>query len=113
MASALAENNPEAFLKYVDKKMPGYELLKSNIEALVDQADVHSGIEKIIENGNEVTVEWEMRIHPHGDDPSVQSERRIETLHLSFAQDGKAWKLVGLDHIDFFGPPHVHKMANR
>jgi hypothetical protein len=109
MASALAENNPDSFLANVDKNMPGYEQLKSNVKALTAQADVHSGIDQIIEEGNEVTVTWEMRIDPINELPDVQSERRVQTLHLKFAQDGKRWKLNGLDHIEFFEPPRAAK----
>ena len=109
MASALAENNPDSFLNNVDKNMPGYEQLKSNVQALTAQAEIHSGIDQISEDGNEVTVNWEMRIEPLSNLPSVQSERRVETLHLKFAQDGKRWKLAGLDHIEFFEPPRAEK----
>jgi hypothetical protein len=109
MASALAENNPDSFLESVDKNMPGYERLKSNVQALTAQAEVHSGIDQIAEDGNEVTVSWEMRIDPLSDLPNVQSERRVETLRLTFTQDGKRWKLAGLDHIEFFEPPRPGK----
>jgi len=109
MASALSENNPDSFLENVDKNMPGYERLKSNVQALTAQADIHSGIDQVTEEGDEVTVNWEMRIEPLGDLPNVQSERRVETLHLKFVQDGKRWKLAGLDHIEFFGPPRAGK----
>jgi hypothetical protein len=109
MASALAENNPDSFLENVDKNMPGYERLKSNVQALTAQADIHSGIEQIVEEGDQVTVNWEMRIEPRNDLPSVESERRVETLHLKFVQAGKRWKLAGLDHIEFFEPPRTGK----
>lgn len=109
MASALAENNPDSFMENVDKTMPGYERLKSNVQALTAQADVHSGIDQVFEDGNDVTVNWEMRIEPQRDLANVESERRVETLHLKFAQDGKRWKLAGLDHIEFFAPPRAAK----
>jgi hypothetical protein len=109
LASALGDNNPDLFLENVDKDMPGYEQLKVNVEALTAQADVHSGIDQIAEDGNEVTVNWEMRIEPHTEVPSAEYERRVETLHLKFVQRGKRWKLVGLDHIEFFEPPRTGK----
>jgi hypothetical protein len=109
MASALGENNPESFLVNVVKNMPGYERLKTNVQALSAQADIHSGIDQVIEEGDEVTVNWEMRIEPHSALPSLESERRVETLHRKFVQDGKRWKLAGLDHIEFFEPPRAEK----
>ncbi len=109
MASALAENDPDSFLQNVDKSMPGYERLKTNVEALTAQADIHSGIDQIVEEGNQVTVSWEMRIEPHSDVPNIQYERRIQTLHLKFVQSGKRWKVAALDHVDFFEPPRVAK----
>ncbi len=105
MSAALAEDNAEAFLEHVDSKMPGYERLKANVEALVSQADVHSGVDQIVEDGNEVTVEWEMRITPHGDASRIEPRRA--TLNLKFEPDGKTWKLVALDQVDFFEPPRV------
>jgi SnoaL-like domain len=107
MSAALAEDNSAAFLEHVDKNMPGYERLKANVEALVNQADVHSGVDQIVEDGNEVTVEWEMQITPHGNES--QMEPRSATVHLKFEQDGKKSKVVALDRVDFFEPPHVRR----
>ncbi len=109
MASALGENDPDTFMQQVDKNMPGYERLKTNVQALTAQADIHSDIDQIIEEGDEVTVNWELRIEPHSELPNIQYERRVETLHLKFVQDGKRWKLNGLDHIEFFEPPRIAK----
>src|SRR3974377_277350 len=67
MSAAVADGNAAAFLDHVDGNMPGYERLKSNVEALLDQAEVHSGVDQIVEDGNEVTVEGEMRVTPRGD----------------------------------------------
>ena len=105
MSAALADNNAAAFLEFVDRKMPGYERLKANVEALMDQAEVHSGVDQIVEDGNEVTVEWELRIAPRGD-PS-RTEVRRETLRLKFERQEKRTKLVALDAIAFFEPPRL------
>ena len=107
MSGALAGDNSAAFLEYVDKKMPGYERLKANVEALIGQADVHSGVDQIVEDGNEVTVEWELQITPHGNESQIEPRRA--TLRLKFEQDGKKVKLVALDPVDFFEPPQVRK----
>ncbi len=53
MAAALAEVNVPEFMDAFDKNMPGYEQLKSEIEALVNQAEVSSSVEPLKNEGND------------------------------------------------------------
>ena len=103
MAAALAESNAPGFLEPIDKRMPGYDELKSNVEALVNQAEVHSGVNQITEDGDDVTVDWELHIRSRGNDS--QMEPRRATVKLRFEQQGKKWRIVGLAPVDLFAPP--------
>ena len=105
MAAALADNNAPEFLDYFDRKMPGYDRLKSDVEALVNQADIHSGINQLSESGDEVEVDWALDLTAMNE--PTQTENRRATVHLRFEKKGKAWKVVSMDAIDLFAPPKV------
>lgn len=107
MAAALAESNAPGFLEPIDKRMPDYDRLKSNIEALVTQSEVHSGINQITEEGNDLTVDWELHIRLRGDESQSQMEPRHATVKLRFEQQGKKWRIVALEPIDLFAPPKI------
>ncbi len=105
LASALADNNAPEFLSYFDRKMPGYSRLKTNVEALLNQANVHSGIDQISESGNEVDVDWAIDLSVI-DEPE-QTENRRARVHLRFEKIGKSWKVVSIDQLDLFAPPKI------
>ncbi len=84
MAAALAESNAPGFLEPIDKStVLGDHELKSNVEALVTQAEVHSGVNQITEDGNEVTVDWELHIRTRGNDSQMEPRRATVGSGLS------------------------------
>ena len=99
MAAALAEDNPEAFMKPIDPKMPGYEELKANIKAILQQAEVTSSISPLSED----EFDWYLELKRRGND--LQIERRRQIIRVKMEPDGKKWKVVGLEPQSFFAPP--------
>jgi hypothetical protein len=107
MAAALAEDNPPAFLKPIDPQIPGYGELSENLEAMVQQADVHSSIAPLGNEGNDVSrtleLDWELRLTRKGAAPRMQV--REQAIKVALHRDAKRWRVVKLDPVAFFAPP--------
>src|SRR5689334_1718840 len=65
---ALAGGNAAEFLGYFDRSMQGYQTFRSNVTALVAEADVQSSIDLVRNDGDEhsraVELDWMLRIAP-------------------------------------------------
>jgi hypothetical protein len=103
MASALAAHNAEEFLSHFDRRTPAFSELTANVRALVDQADVHSGIDAITDDGDSATVDWIMSLTSRTN--PAQNERRHATVRMKFDTSGKHPKVVLIEPANFFGPP--------
>jgi hypothetical protein len=123
MASALAENNAPGFLKPVDRNMPGYADLSTNVEGLVQQADVKSSISPLSNEGTEsartLRVDWELRMYPRGGESPLSTDtnsqgniarmqRREQAVTLQFRRVEKKWQVSKIEPIAFFAPPEIH-----
>lgn len=108
MAAALAENNAPGFLKPLDLSMPGYDVIARDVEGMLMQAEAHSGINAIRNEGDDSTrtveVDWELRLRRKGDDLRIEVRRRNVTAR--FTRQGKRWVVVQLDPISLFAPPN-------
>ncbi len=107
MAASLAEDNVPAFLKLLDPKLPGYTTLAANVQAIVEQADAHSGITPMINEGSDTArtlqVDWELRLTRKGAEGRMLI--REEAVSLTVRRDGKHWRVSKLDPLSFFAPP--------
>lgn len=108
MAAALAEDNAPGFLKPVDLKTPGYDLLAQDVTGMLLQAEVESGILPVRNEGDDwsrtVEVNWELRLRRKGND--LRTETRRRTVTLRFTREGKRWQVIHLDPISLFAPPN-------
>jgi hypothetical protein len=107
MAAALAEDNPEGFIKALDPRMPGYDKLVAAARGIILQADVHSAITPIDNQGDDsartLSVTWELRLTRKGD--PTRMDVREEAVTLNFRRDGKRWLVTNVDPVSFFNPP--------
>jgi len=111
MAAALSDTNVPEFMGAFDKNMPGYGKLKTDVTALMTQADVSSSIEPIKEEGDDATrkldLDWFLQVRsliPAG--PLVT---RREIIHCELRKQGKHWKIVSLQPMEFFAPAKLDK----
>jgi hypothetical protein len=108
MAAALAEDNAPGFLKPVDLRTPGYDLLAQDVTGMLMQAEAQSGILPVRNEGDDwgrtVEVNWELRLRRKGND--LRTETRRVPVTLRFVREGKRWKVVGMDPISLFAPPN-------
>lgn len=106
MAAALVEVNVPSFMDAFDKNMPDYEQLKTQIEALTNQAEVSSSIEPLKNEGDSkkrsVDLDWYLEVRSLlQDGPIVQ---RREVIHCELEKEKKGWKIVSLKPLEFFAP---------
>jgi len=117
MAGSLSAANAQRFLTAFDKSMPGYDRLNANVTALLRQSEIQSSVEFTSNEGDdqkrEVEADWLLILRPldssaftkTGEHETMASERREQTLKCKLARQGKQWKIVALEPVDFFAPP--------
>jgi hypothetical protein len=106
LAAALSAGNALQFLAPFDRKMPDYEQLRTNINALVLQANVQSYVDVTANEGDEKTrkleVDWTLRLQRTGD-PTPLPDRETHII-CRLEKQGKSWRIVSFDRIAFFAP---------
>ena len=111
MAGALADSNVSEFMKPCDQDMPDYDTLKAEIGSLLTGNQVSSSIEPIKEDGDDtkrsVDLDWYLQIRNQLDNGPITVRRKV--IHCELRKEGKHWKIVSLQPIDFFAPAKVEK----
>jgi len=111
LAAALTDWNVPAFMEGFDRDMHGYDDLKTQIAALVNQAEVTSSIEPIQEDGDDakykIDLDWFLQVRSLLDNGPIVERRRI--VHCELRKEKKKWKIVSIDPIDFFAPAKIDK----
>lgn len=98
LASALSDGNAAAFLGGVDKSMPGYADLVSNVTALLSAADITCSVEFVSAKGDTAQVDWYMQVKSK-EQAGVTEERR-DTITVRLGKK----KVLSLAPITFFRP---------
>ncbi len=111
MAAGLAEDNAEAFLKPIDRRMAGYGELERNVRAMLDQAEARSSIEALSSVGQDETrtlvLDWELHLKRKNvahDEPRIVTREEAVTVELR--KVGKKWLVGGIEPAGFFAPPN-------
>ena len=111
MAAALSDENVPEFMNAFDKDMPGYGKLRTDVTVLTYQAYVSSSVEPLKEEGDDSTrkldLDWFLQVRsPLQAGPTVT---RREILHCELRKQGKHWKIVSLQPLEFFAPAKLDK----
>jgi hypothetical protein len=93
-----AKNDAGPFLEHFDSGMPRYAELRDEVETLVERAEVGSAIEIVTDEGDDskrkLELDWVLE---------VQDQRpRRAILKCTVEKKKKAWKITGLEPIEFF-----------
>ncbi len=108
MAAALAEDNPPAFLKPIDPKMPTYGALADNVQAMVQQADAQSSISPLRNEGDDMSrtleLDWELRLTRKGEETRTQV--REVAITVQFRKEEGKWRVAKIEPVTFFAPPN-------
>ncbi len=94
-AEALSQSHPSEFLGKFDRKMPGYDQLRYEIEGL---RDVGSTIEVVSDEGDDhrrsLELDWLLEV-------ADQKPRRM-IVKCRIEREGKKWMITALDPVEFF-----------
>lgn len=106
MAAALADDNIAGFMSPFDKDMPEYDRLRSDVAALIGQAELTCDIEPVNDEGDDakrsVDLDWTMQIRSREmAGPLVQ---RRQTIHVQLVKTKKRWRITSISPLDFFAP---------
>jgi len=111
MAAALSDSNVSGFMNAFDKELPDYGKLKSDITALITQADISSSVEPIKDEGGDTThsvdLDWLLQVRSQLPDGPIVNRRQI--IHCELRKQGKHWKIVSITPTDFFAPAKLDK----
>jgi hypothetical protein len=106
MTAALSDDDAPAFLKEIDKSMPGYDRLEHAIPELLEQGPIACSVQPLTDEGDDakraVELDWYMEIR--NVDETVPIVRRREVIHLRMEKRDKRWRVTSLDPISFFDP---------
>ena len=111
MAAALSDDNGAGFMAGIDKSMPGYDQLKTQINAMVDLSLVASDIDPQKDTGDDwqrsVDLDWYLVMRSRLPDGPIV--RRRQVIHCDLRKEGKHWKITALAPLEFFDAPEVSK----
>jgi hypothetical protein len=106
-AAALVNDDAAAFLDQFDRNMPGFTNLRDNVQGLLGASEVVSTIEPISNQGDgrrqSVDLDWLLAIDAK-DKSGIRKETRRAIVKCQLEYQGKRWKIVALEPVDFFRP---------
>jgi hypothetical protein len=99
VAEALANLDADAFLGQFDRKMPGYEKLRGEIQDLLGTAqEIGSTIDVITDAGDDqkrmLELDWVLKID--------KDAPRRQIVKCEIEKQGRQWKIIALDPVEFF-----------
>ena len=106
-AEALANDDASGFLDQFDRSMPGYAELRANVEGLLNANEAISTVETISDQGGKdkhsLELDWLLALNEKNL-TGGRKETRRGILKCRVERQGKRWKIVALEPIDFFRP---------
>jgi hypothetical protein len=107
LAGALGRSNAGEFLSVCDATMPAYATLRRNVSALIAQADAESGIDPVLnegdDSGRELVVDWQLHLVDRTGLQRLTARR--ENVHLRLEKRRSKWKILAIEPVAFFAPP--------
>ena len=111
MAAALADDNAAGFMARIDKKMPGYDELQAQLNAMVGGSSVASDIDPRTDTGDNqqrsVDLDWYLVMRSKLPDGPIV--RRRQVVHCDLRKEGRHWKIVAMTPLSFFAAPDLSK----
>ena len=104
-ADALANDDANTFLAKVDRNMTGYAAFRDEIVGLLAAHDVGSTIEVVNDEGDDqkrsLDLDWLLVISEKNSGNGAKETRR-QVLKCRIERQGKQWKIVALEPVEFF-----------
>jgi hypothetical protein len=97
---------PARFLAAFDPKMPGFEQLRDNVNALEQQGDLESFVELVNSEGDDqhrsVELDWTLSlVHPRS---GIGELRRHDRVTCEVEREHGKWRIVSFTPISFLAP---------
>jgi hypothetical protein len=99
LASALSENNPQSFLKSLDKSIAEYGRIERDVNALAGDTLVSCSIEVLAIRGSEADLDWYMVLRSKQDENLIERRRTKVTIRV----DGKG-RVTAFSPVTIFVP---------
>ena len=104
-ADALANDDANTFLAKFDRNMTDYTTFRDEIIGLLAAHDVGSTIEIVNDEGDDqkrsLDLDWLLVISEKNSVNGTKETRR-RVLKCRIERQGKQWKIMGLEPVDFF-----------
>src|SRR5262249_37310928 len=101
VASGLGEGNAARCLAAFDPAMPGYEMLRTNLRALVQGSTVQCSIDLVERSedagGESLELDWLMSITQR--EGPARLDRRRERVKCRAEKRGKQWRIVSFEPV--------------
>lgn len=106
LASALSANNPQLFMKSLDRDMPGYRDIEQAVNALSSNTYISCTIELISTSGatslQSADLDWYMVLKSQQDENLIERRRRKVTVKIE--KRGKKWVVTSFSPASIFAP---------
>jgi hypothetical protein len=106
LASALSGNNPQLFMKSLDRDMPGYRQIERDVNALSGDTYIGCSVELISNSGTPAAqtadLDWYMSLKSQQDENLI--ERRRTKVTIKIEKRGKKWVVTSFSPITIFAP---------
>lgn len=106
LASYLSDGNAPGAMSAFAKSIPHYQIVETNVGALTAQADMICDIELLEESGDEIAraaqTHWFLQIKSKQE--NGPTERREQDVKLTFAKQGKSWKITSIEPASILDP---------
>jgi hypothetical protein len=97
---------PANFLAAFDPKMPGYDQLRANVTALLQQGDIESSVELVGSEGDDrrrsLELDWILSVVGHK--TGIGMLQRHQRVKCQVERQGKKWRIVALEPMEFLAP---------
>jgi hypothetical protein len=104
-ADALANDDANTFLAKFDRDMAGYAAFRDEVVGLLAAHDVGSTIEVVNDEGDDqkrsLDLDWLLVISGKNSG-NGEKETRRQVLKCRLERQGKQWKIMALEPVDFF-----------
>jgi hypothetical protein len=108
LADALSAGEPARALDVFDPKMPGFDQLKSRLDALANLPDTTAEIRIESRSESSFVTHFELRLNPERNAPMLI---RTERVSIAMARVGDEWRIVRFEPLRIFDPPETHPFA--
>jgi hypothetical protein len=104
LAAALSANNPQLFMKPLDRDMPGYRRIEQDVNALSGDTYISCTVELISNSGTAsaqtADLDWYMSLKSQQDENLI--ERRRTKVTIKIEKRGKKWVVTSFSPISIF-----------